>query len=107
MIVHAKIHAHQIATTMEIVDVMENAHVMDTLEMPVKLQIHAKIQLVLHAKKIQTVDGALISMFVKTNTSQINHVVSKPKKHLQQHVQIQKYKQQLQVLPKIQQQQLL
>jgi len=107
MIVHAKIHAHRIVTIMEIVVAMEYAHVMDTSERHVIFQIHAKTQLAQHVKKIQIVDGALITMFVKTNISQINLVVSKQKSHLPQHVQIQKFKQQLQVSPKIQQQQLL
>jgi len=107
MIVHAKIHAHQIATTMEIVVVMVLAHVTDMLDHLVPLQIHAAIQHVLPVKKIQIAVGALITMFAKTNTSQNNHVVLKPKKHLQQHVQIPKFKLQLQVLPKIEPQQLL
>jgi len=107
MIVHAKIHAHQIVTIMEIVVAMENAHVMDTSEQPVILQIHAKTQLALHAKKIQIVDGVLITVFVKTNTSQKILVVLKHIRHLPQHAQIQKFKQPLQVSPKIELQQLL
>jgi len=80
MIVHAKIHAHQIAIIMEIVDVMVLAHVMDILEMHVKHKIHVATQLVLHVKKIQIVDGVLITMFVKTNIFHHNRDVLKQKK---------------------------
>jgi len=88
MIVLAKTAVQAIATTEVIVDVMVFANVMDILDLDAIFKIHVILLLAQPVCKIQIAVGAINTMFVKTNISQINLVVSKQNKVLLQFVQI-------------------